>query len=123
MEENKSSLHIPHDLFTNLIEMHFIFIVDRLFVCLFVCLFFQDIISLYCFDGLGTCPVDQAGLEPTETLLPLPPECWDKRLVPAPPGKKCTLKHRFFKNKNVVKRSTRNSICFLFTTKRHSQNF
>jgi hypothetical protein len=23
----------------------------------------------------------------------------------------------------VVKRSTRNSICFLFTTKRHSQNF
>ncbi|KAM7339825.1 hypothetical protein ACRRTK_000440 [Alexandromys fortis] len=30
--------------------------------------------------------VDQAGLELTEICLPLPPECWDQRLAPPPPG-------------------------------------
>ena len=47
------------------------------FLLMFVCLFvFQDRVSLYNSSSyLGTHSVDQAGLELTETYLPLPPKC------------------------------------------------
>jgi hypothetical protein len=48
----------------------------------FSCLVFGDRASLFSPDYLGTHAVAQAGLElRSEILLPLPPECCDKRPV------------------------------------------
>jgi hypothetical protein len=39
--------------------------------------FFRQGFSLCSLSCSGTCYIDLAGLELTERLLPLPPECWD----------------------------------------------
>ena len=55
--------------------------------CLFVCLF-EDRVSM---AVLELVLVDQADQELTNICLHLPPELWDKRRVPSPPGRKCVL--------------------------------
>ena len=75
-----------------------IIVIVCLFVCLFVCFLrwffciilavlelvclFFEMVFLYNPGCPGTSSVDQAGLELTEILQPLPPECWDSRHVP-----------------------------------------
>jgi hypothetical protein len=51
---------------------------------LFVCFETGCFCLTACFTT--TPSVDQAGLELTDILLPLPPEFWDKRYVPPCPG-------------------------------------
>ena len=51
--------------------------VVSLSLCVCFILFFETGISLYNHGCHGTHFVDLAGLEPTETQLPLSPECWD----------------------------------------------
>ena len=56
---------------------------------------------LFCFSSQGfpvslepvleLALVDQADFEFTEIRLPLPPECWDQRLAPPPPGSPSNL--------------------------------
>lgn len=56
--------------------------VVSLSLCVCFILFFETGISLYNHGCHGTHYLDLAGLEPTETQLPLSPECWHERHAP-----------------------------------------